>query len=86
MNIFRKLRNNTITKGGFDFNYLNGRIQKEDPAEDNDHYQVFNQIVWGVLKDKKNIPILDIGNTKYGNVANSMLGHQIDALVLKKFY
>ena len=84
MNIFRKLRDKTVTIGRFKFNYLHGRMQKEDPSEDNDHYQVFNQIGWGVLKDKKNIPILDIGNTKYGNVANSMMGHKIDALVLKK--
>ena len=81
MNIFQNWGKKNIE--GLSFYYLRGKLQIEDPSEDNDHYQTFNTFLWNAISKRTNLEILDIGNTKYGNIALSLLKNNVDALVLR---
>ena len=53
------------------FEYRNYPISTENPKETPDHYGIFAYWVANKLKTTENTNILDVGNSKVGNLINS---------------
>lgn len=90
---FKKVVEKEYEKLDIEFHTVNYPISKENPTENPDHYAIFaywiakkilnnNNLIAGIAGGYK-LEILDVGNTKFSNMFNS-INNNVTALVLEE--